>query len=934
MRLVALAACGIVLLGAALRLTSLATMPFGMHGDEALNVIDERTISWTHHPVFFPAKGGREALFFYWQNLFIMGLGASTLSVRLASAFVGVATVALEIAAMRRFFGWRAGLLAGAVLATFFWPVAQSRVGLRTVVLPIAVLVLLVLLRRAVARKSVRLLILAGAAVGLSAYTYTAARTLPLIVAGYAAYAIATRPRAWRTWVLGSLGAAASCAVVLVPLALYVRDHPAAFVQRLNETSALDSSGSLDVRAIGENLVTYARSVGGFGDVQGFINIPGRPMFDPPMAVLAWAGLALLVALAVAPTGLRRWLPRAWDRDAAWLCLLSLIAMLLPGLLSQGAPYFPRITGILPVIAVAPALTLDLALYHAGRTRLVAPAVAIAALALLVQTGETARDYFGVWAHQPDRAYGNSSGATALGLHLATGAPTTPLYVSTYEPEIPEALAPSASQHATWFQARRWLPLPGADSGPATYYFVRNDPKLDPPLLEQLLSSHARPVFDAADPVIGVEVARGYAVAPGALEALLPAAPAADFAGRLRITGASIYPDPADPGLFQVVLGVRADRDDPGYLSVSVRAVDGAGAAWGQVDGLGDDASRWRKGQETLVDLPLRLTSGTPPGRLSLAASVYELTTLATIPAGGGRPSLTLGTVEVQRAVPEREDAPYPAHDRLDVALGRAVQIVGVHIEPASPRQASTVRLDVLWRCVSPEPGASLELDAVDASGATLGRFEPGDGLTAPAAAQCVPGDVVLDRRYLHVGPRWPAGDVSIRATLAGSSPDAGTSARLLETLIAPLDRETTAPPLAIAVNAAFDDGIRLLGIREVSADSQGGRLVSLAWQAVRPPAGSYTAFVHVLGPDGKLVAQHDGPPAKGGWPTPYWETGQVVEDDHPLPSANGAGLAGSPGLSLEIGLYDPTTGKRLAILDPGAATAVDGALRIPLPAR
>src|SRR5579859_5139336 len=87
-RSVTLAACGIVLLGAALRLVSLATVPFGMHVDEALNVIDERTITWAHHPVFFPAKGGREALFFYWQNLFLMALGASTFSVRLAAAFL------------------------------------------------------------------------------------------------------------------------------------------------------------------------------------------------------------------------------------------------------------------------------------------------------------------------------------------------------------------------------------------------------------------------------------------------------------------------------------------------------------------------------------------------------------------------------------------------------------------------------------------------------------------------------------------------------------------------------------------------------------------------------------------------------------------------------------------------------------------------------
>lgn len=923
-----MAATAVLLIAATLRLVSLATMPFGMHVDEALNVIDERTISWSNHPVFFSAKGGREALFFYWQNLFLMGLGVSTLSVRLASAFVGIATVAAEIAVMRRFFGRRAGILAGGVLATFFWPVAQSRVGLRTVALPLAVLVVLLVLRRAAAHKRARLLVIAGAAVGVSMYVYTAARALPLVVAGYTGYALATRPRTWRTWAFGAFGAAISCAVVLVPLGLYVRAHPGAFVQRLSETSALDSSGSSDVRAIGENLIAYARSVGAFGDVQGFINIPGRPMFDPLAAALVYAGLGILGATALLPSSSRRWLPREWDRDAAWLCLVSLVAMLLPGLLSQGAPYFPRITGILPAVAVAPALALDLVVALAARRRLLGVAVAGAALVLVAQAGETARDYFGAWAHSPDRAYGNSSGATALGLHLAASAPSRPSFISTYEPEIVRALAPLASARATWFQARRWLPIPLAGAGPATYYFVRNDPALDPPLLERLLTERAQESFDASDPVMGVDVARGYTVQPGALDALLPSEPSASFGGRLRITGAAIYPDASDAGLFQVVLGVRAVRDDPGYLSLSVRAVDNAGAAWGQVDGLGDDPSRWRAGQATLVDLPLRLTPGTPPGRLRLDASVYELTTLALVPADGARPSPTLGTIDVRRAVPERASSMYPARDRLDVRLGDAVRIVGVRLEPLAPRQGETARLDLFWQCVAPATGATLEVTLTDSKGATLGAFEPGEGLAAPAPSGCTPGETVLDRRYVPIDPRWPAGEVFVVARTWGIANAGESPVRLVGTRLAPLARDTSAPALAVTVNAALGDGVRLLGLGEAPGSRTGAGVVTLVWQATSPPRANYTVFVHVLGAGGSVVAQHDGPPARGAWPTSYWEAGQVVVDAHPLSVASApAPLAG---VRLEIGMYDAATGRRLGVVDPGSATVADNALRLP----
>jgi hypothetical protein len=75
----------------------------------------------------------------------------------------------------------------------------------------------------------------------------------------------------------------------------------------------------------------------------------------------------------------------------------------------------------------------------------------------------------------------------------------------------------------------------------------------------------------------------------------------------------------------------------------------------------------------------------------------------------------------------------------------------------------------------------------------------------------------------------------------------------------------------------------------------------------------NYTAFVHVLGPDGDLLAQADRVPAEGARPTTGWLPGEVIADAYDLPLAGAA--------ALRVGLYDAATGERLGMvalpLDP-----------------
>ena len=106
--------------------------------------------------------------------------------------------------------------------------------------------------------------------------------------------------------------------------------------------------------------------------------------------------------------------------------------------------------------------------------------------------------------------------------------------------------------------------------------------------------------------------------------------------------------------------------------------------------------------------------------------------------------------------------------------------------------------------------------------------------------------------------------------------------------------------------------------LRGYDAKREGSNLaVTLYWQALTAMPLDYTIFVHLVGPDGQTVAQHDGQPA---WevplPTTTWQPGEILQDKHllALPPDLPAGE-----YHLEIGVYFWQTLERLPIVENGA---------------
>ncbi len=114
---------------------------------------------------------------------------------------------------------------------------------------------------------------------------------------------------------------------------------------------------------------------------------------------------------------------------------------------------------------------------------------------------------------------------------------------------------------------------------------------------------------------------------------------------------------------------------------------------------------------------------------------------------------------------------------------------------------------------------------------------------------------------------------------------------------------------------ARFEQGL-VLRAALVRADSAGAT-VKVWWETRAPIAKDLTVFVHYLR-DGVRIAQHDGPPGYGYLPTTYWQVGDLILDQHPLPD-----VTPDPDRdTLRIGLYVPATGQGLGVLND------DGTLR------
>jgi len=390
----------ITALAAVLRLYALDGLPPGLYHDEAHNGLDALYVLEGGRPLFFEANNGREPLFIYLTALSISFLGRSPLAIRLVAALLGTLTVPAAYLMTRELLGRRIAVFTALITAGAFWHLNLSRVGFRAVSFPLLVALCLWWFSRGLRTGHWRDFALGGTCLGLSLYTYTVARFVPLAFLALIVYWLVRRlPVRWRGLLL-FFGVAV---MVGVPLLVYAVQYLDMFIARSAQVSIFnpginqgDLTGTL-VRHVVETLGMF----NGRGDFIPRHNMPYRPVFDAAMGLFFLLGLMVTV-----------W--RAAQRREYALLLIFFAVMLVPTVLAEGAPHFLRAVGILPVLFVFPAVGLrTLGEMLEGRPSQPLGTVAVA-LVLGMSLGATLDDYFERHVHSKDVYYNFEAGAVEL----------------------------------------------------------------------------------------------------------------------------------------------------------------------------------------------------------------------------------------------------------------------------------------------------------------------------------------------------------------------------------------------------------------------------------------------------------------------------------------------------------------------------------------
>jgi hypothetical protein len=454
----------ILLAGFAFRVWDLTAIPPGLthdeanHGREAIGILQGKLA------LFFPLNYGSEPLYSYTVAGLMALVGRNLLALRLVTVFFNLGTVAVTYLWARRALGLPVALLAAALIAVSFWPVAAAREALRAGMMPFfaagaAIFFWLLFTQRRRAHRRTAWLV-AGFAICLTAtlYNYLAARVWWLLFPAFLLY-LAVVHRAsvrplWRPAVAGLLLAA----LMVVPMFVYLQLHPEAQtrLQMLDSTVGRALRGELAplLRNMASSLLAFVWP--GAGDQFLAYNIPGRPVLNGATAIFFLAGIGTAL--------------RYWRQPAYAFLLLWFGAGIIPSLLTGATANTTRNAGAMPAVYVL-AATGFVSLLQLVRQRRAAQFslfAGAAALWLLLTAGLTADAYFRRWGQSPDvrAAYQHTLVAQ---LAYLEGLPPQPIAISSvypgaaHDPGIGLVLA-GAQPAWRWLDARSALAFPQGEA--------------------------------------------------------------------------------------------------------------------------------------------------------------------------------------------------------------------------------------------------------------------------------------------------------------------------------------------------------------------------------------------------------------------------------------------------------------------------------------
>ncbi|MGQ9626351.1 MAG: PA14 domain-containing protein [Anaerolineae bacterium] len=294
---------GILAVAAFMRLYLFDSLPFGTWYDEADNGLHALKIlrDPTYRPIYVPSTN-LPAHFLYLIAFSFKLFGVSTLSMRVVTVAMGVATVAGGYFLGRELLGARLAPALAFLLAVSRWDVNFSRISLHGVSTPLfevwALYFLLRGLRPPPASPSTgglggELLDFAwgGLAVGLGLCFYAPYRLFPFVIALFLLYLLLTRRGFLKRHLFNLLFFLCGAFLAFGPVGGFALKNPH-FWARTQRVSIFQTVPQAELtEALAENAAKHFLMFNYRGDPNGRHNLPGSPMLDFVSAALFALGL-------------------------------------------------------------------------------------------------------------------------------------------------------------------------------------------------------------------------------------------------------------------------------------------------------------------------------------------------------------------------------------------------------------------------------------------------------------------------------------------------------------------------------------------------------------------------------------------------------------------------------------------------------------------
>jgi len=902
-----------LLVAAALRFPDLATIPPGVHYDEAAYGLNAGDIGLRgERPIFIPSFTGREVLFPYLAGGMAVALGNTAFSLRLTAAFIGLLTVAATYWLGREMLvDRRIALLAAALLAVSFWHLLFSRLGFRVISQPLLQALALAALFRSLRSGRWTWLWLAGVLIGLTAYTYLASRLFPVLLA-LGLLPLLFDHDTFRLRVRQLALVALVAFLTALPLLAYFWTNPDAFWVRIGQVAPGGESLTLTESLLRSFGMYFLR-----GDPYLRFNLPGRPLFD-----FVTGGL-LLAGWIVCLVRFRRF-AYDWQRAAVLILLLAPLVMILPTALavSEIVPSNLRALGLIPFIFFLPPIGLITLLRDLERRFprfSLTYAVQVIVLFILLVGGLNVHDrYFRDWATQKELLYITDGDLTAAAHYLDETLAAIPpddqpvVYVASPHYRHPTLAFLSANyDRIKWLPGSRALVFP--PSGEALYLYPYNSPAPD----------WALPYLATGDPPEVVTTPGGDPLfTVYRLHETPPLPPpmgdGGNFANLIALDRIDSAPAAAGETLPVTLQWTVLNPPPEGTRATStfVHLEDQAGYRWSQVDQDAYPAEQWVAGEVILERADVPLPPGMPPGDdgfYRLRAGRFNPGNGARLPrvneTGGYAGDAVTSDSVVITAGPPPDPLPRPPVT-LYAPAAPGLTLVGYERGPRTAATGEPVALALWWLSDRALPVLSLRLSLVDATGQAHEVIRGQPAYNTYPFNQWPAPSFVIDRQVFAVPDDLPAGDTTYRLELLDATGATLYAADLGSLAVTRTERSFELPPFAFPVGASFGGEIALPGYN--LSGNAGTYDLELIWQAETRPAADYTVFVHVLNPDGTCCLwQSDQMPRQGTYPTSRWRPGEVVTDAYAivLPDERPPG-----DYALEVGLFIAETGQRLAV--------------------